>query len=113
MVYNKCDLLADDTIHTIETTEAGSVAISAQKGLGLRGLLYRIAQEAAAGERTLTACVPYDRGALLARIHERCQMMSERYEQSGVLVTVKADKQMSAALQPYQIEDKDTDKDLL
>ncbi|WP_298578909.1 GTPase HflX [uncultured Olegusella sp.] len=113
LVYNKCDLLADDAIHTIEMTEAGSVAISAQQGLGLRGLLYRIAQEAAAGERTLTACVPYDRGALLARIHERCQMMSERYEQSGVLVTVKADKQMAAALQPYQIEDKDTDKDLL
>lgn len=113
LVYNKCDLLGDDAIHAIETTEAGSVAISAQKGWGLRGLLYRIAQEAAAGESTLTACVPYDRGALLARIHERCQMISERYEQSGVLVTVKADKQMSAALKPYQIEDKDTNKDLL
>lgn len=113
LVYNKCDLLGDDAIHAIETTEAGSVAISAQKGWGLRGLLYRIAQEAAAGESTLTACVPYDRGALLARIHERCQMISERYEQSGVLVTVKADKQMAAALKPYQIEDKDTNKDLL
>ncbi|ERI03875.1 GTPase HflX [Atopobium sp. oral taxon 810] len=113
LVYNKCDLLGDDAIHAIETTEAGSVAISAQKGWGLRGLLYRIAQEAAAGESTLTACVPYDRGALLARIHERCQMISERYEQSGVLVTVKADKQMAAALKPYQIEDKNTNKDLL
>lgn len=113
LVYNKCDLLGDDAIHAIETTEAGSVAISAQKGWGLRGLLYRIAQEAAAGESTLTACVPYDRGALLARIHERCQMISERYEQSSVLVTVKADKQMAAALKPYQIEDKDTNKDLL
>ena len=48
-----------------------------------------------------------------ARIHERCQMISERYEQSGVLITVKADKQMAAALQPYQIEEKATDKDLL
>lgn len=113
LVYNKCDLLADDAIHTIETTEAGSVAISAQQGWGLRGLLYRIAQEAATGQSTLTACVPYDRGALLARIHERCQMISERYEQSGVLITVKADKQMAAALQPYQIEEKATDKDLL
>lgn len=103
LVYNKCDLLDEEEQHAYQLAHPGAVLISAHEGIGLRGLLYRIAQEASAGDVTLTACIPFDVGSLLARIHERCQILSERYTQQGVLITVRADGQMASALEPYVV----------
>ena len=40
-------------------------------------------------------------------VHERCQVMRERYVQDGLLVTVKADPRMAATLEPYRCDVKE------
>ena len=53
----------------------------------------------------MTVLVPYDKGLLMNMVHERCQVMSERYEQGGLLATVKASARMTQTLDPYRVED--------
>lgn len=105
MVFNKCDLLDRDAMRLLELSYPGSVAISALEGTGLKGLLYRIAEEAAAGDMTMTMCIPYDKGALMSLVHERCQVLSERYEQRGLLVTAKVAPRLVDTFAPFRVEE--------
>jgi GTP-binding protein HflX len=111
VVYNKCDLLDEDQRRTLSSVHPEREQISAKDGTGLRGLLYRIAQEAAEGDVTMTVCIPYDKGMLMRMVHERCQIIRERYTQEGQLATVKASQRMAATLEPYRIEDDEAPAD--
>ena len=105
VVYNKCDLLDEDEKRVLQATHPDAVLISAQERRGLRGLLYRIAKEASSDDVTMTVLIPYDKGLLMRMVHERCQVMRERYEQGGLLATVKASRRMSSTLEPYRHDD--------
>ena len=101
VVYNKCDLLGEEARRSLAASHPEAVCISALEGQGVRGLLYRIAQEASAGDTTMTVLVPYDKGLLLKMVHERCQVIREQYVQEGLLATVRADERMARTLGPY------------
>ena len=67
--------------------------------------------EAARDEVTISVCIPYDKGTFVSMIHERCQIVRERYEQDGLVATLKADAQMANVLAPYSISDADREDD--
>ena len=105
LVYNKCDLLDAEQIHALSVEHPNAEFISALQSDGLRGLRYRIAREASAGDVTLTVCVPYSKGMLVRMLHERCQVIREQYVQDGLQATVKAGSHMAATLAPYKLKD--------
>lgn len=107
LVFNKCDLLDSDGLQSLMTAHEDAVCISALTGMGLSGLTHRIAVEAARDEVTISVCIPYDKGTFVSMIHERCQIVRERYEQDGLVATLKADAQMANVLAPYSISDVD------
>ena len=111
LVFNKVDLLDDAHRRTLELSYPGCVCISALDGTGLRGLLYRIAQEASEGDVSMSVLIPYDKGMLIRMVHERCQMISERYEDGGLLATLRASERMSMTLEPYRVEPEESDLD--
>ncbi len=111
LVFNKVDLLDDAHRRTLELSYPGCVCISALDGTGLRGLLYHIAQEASEGDVTMSVLIPYDKGMLIRMVHERCQMISERYEDGGLLATLRASERMSMTLEPYRVEPEESDLD--
>jgi GTP-binding protein HflX len=49
----------------------------------------------------MTVSIPFDKGLLLKMVHERCQVIRERYVQEGLVATVKADERMAQTLAPY------------
>ena len=73
-----------------------SQLISAAEGQGIRGLLYRIAQEASLGDETCTVLIPFERGLLVKMLHERCQVIREQYAENGLVATVRASERMDA-----------------
>lgn len=103
LVFNKCDLLDEEALSGLRAQNPSAVFVSAEKGTGLPGLLHRIASEASAGDVTLTALVPYEKGMLVKMVHERCQVIREQYQENGLLVTLKAGERMAATLRPYQV----------
>ena len=104
-MYNKCDLIDAEQRTHLAAAQPDSQQISALEGTGVRGLLYRIAQEASRGDTLLTVLVPYDKGLLMKMVHERCQVLSERYVQGGLMATVMASARMAETLAPYVCED--------
>ena len=104
-VLNKCDLLEDKSSVPAALLSADPVLVSALDGTGIRSLLYRVAKEASEGNETVTALIPYDKGLLQKMVHERCQVIRERYISGGLLVTVSASERMRATLAPYFVDD--------
>ena len=105
VVFNKCDMLDEDQHRALSLEHPEAVQISALWGLGVSGLLYRIAQEASEGDSTITVLVPYEKGMLIKMVHERCQVVREEYVQEGLKATVRASKRMSDFLAPYAYND--------
>lgn len=105
LVFNKCDLLDDEALGELRAHNSDGEFVSAEQGTGLAGLMHRIASEASAGDVTLTALVPYEKGMLVKMVHERCQVIREQYQDNGLLVTLKAGERMAATLRPYEIDD--------
>ena len=104
LVFNKMDLLDEAQTHELMTAYPDAVQISALSGMGVRGLLYRIAQEASDGDITCTVLIPYEKGMLMRMVHERCQVISERYEEGGLMATVRASERMAMTLDPYRVD---------
>ena len=105
LVYNKCDLLDDEGRRRAMTLHPESQLISAREGQGVRGLLYRIAQEASHGDETCTVLIPFERGLLVKMLHERCQIIRERYAEDGLFATVRASERMRQTLAPFIVPD--------
>ena len=109
LVYNKSDLLDDEGRRLVMTLHPEAQLISATEGTGIRGLLYRIAQEASHGEETCTVIIPFEKGILVKMVHERCQIIRERYTQEGLLATIRASARMRQMLEPYLAPDETGD----
>lgn len=110
LVFNKCDLLSPDDLSSLRAFYSDAVFVSAEEETGLAALLHRIAEEASAGDTTLTALIPYEKGILMKMVHERCQVIREQYQGGGLLVTARVSARMAATLAPYQVEDSDSVK---
>ena len=104
-VLNKVDLVDEGELRALLAAHPDAQPVSALTGQGVRGLLYRIAKEASEGSVSLTVLVPYEKGLLMKMVHERCQVLRERYVQEGLLATVRADARMASTLEPYVTED--------
>ncbi len=105
LVLNKVDELDLPERKALSQDHRDAVLISAKENIGIDSLLYRIGREASNGDKTLTVLVPYEKGLLLKMVHERCQVIRERYVDGGLLATVKASERMRETLGPYAIED--------
>ena len=105
LVFNKIDRLEPDALAALRLAQPEAEFVSAEKGTNLNGLLHRIANEASAGDVTLTALVPYSKGMLVKMVHERCQVIREQYQDGGLLVTLKASQRMASTLAPYVVEE--------
>lgn len=104
LVLNKTDLLDAGDVRALANANPDSVMVSALAGTGIESLRMRVAQIAAEGDAVMTVLIPFSGGALVRDIHERCQIVSERYEQDGLLATLKVPARMASRLEPYVVE---------
>lgn len=101
---NKVDLLPD-----AETTLPGhenlgnAVAISALTGRGLQGLLACVEKVLDEDLVTLDLLLPYQRGDLLALLHQRGTVESERHDPRGTRVTAKVAWSLASRFEPYLV----------
>lgn len=103
-VYNKADLLDAEDLAIMRARYPQAVFFSAKTGLGLDGLLTRLSAEAAAGDRLMSAEVPYREGALIKDIHEQGQIISEEYLGDHVRIVGKVPARIAARLERYAVE---------
>ena len=99
-VMNKSDLIPEvcDSLPKIRQEE---IWISAETGQGLDELLDMIIEEVYAGNRTLSAVIPYDRGDLVDRLHKEAQIISKEYVPEGIKLQVNCTPALQGVLQEY------------
>jgi GTPase len=83
LVLNKADLLEDIEREKLHAEYPDAVVCSASEGGGLEELLARISEELARLEVEVTLNIPFDRGDLVARVHEEGQVLHESYTAEG------------------------------
>ena len=98
-VYNKIDKVEGEPVGatvlgrpramgTIAPTNGGEVFISAKEGQGLDILLEAIENALPEKRLIVEICVPYDKGAAVAKLHEVAAVQEEEYEAGGTRMLV-------------------------
>jgi GTP-binding protein HflX len=83
VVVNKADLADPAVLDRIRRTLPDSVIVSARSGLGLEQLRDRIAGRLPQFDVEVTLMLPYERGDLVARVHEHGQVDAVEHTEAG------------------------------
>jgi GTP-binding protein HflX len=101
VVFNKSDLVDDDTRMVLRGLEPTAVFVSARTGEGIEELLARIAAEVPAPQVELTMLVPYDRGEIISRLHVGGRVLKTEYLEEGTRVIALVHPQNVDELTPF------------
>ncbi|WP_417564688.1 GTPase HflX [Microbacterium sp.] len=103
VVFNKADLVSDDTRLVLRGLEPESLFVSSRTGEGIDELRARIERTLPLPAVEITALVPYDRGDLVAAAHESGIIVSQSHEPGGTLLHVHVGEHLGAQLAPYRV----------
>lgn len=105
LVFNKCDLLAADEVDALSRRFDGALFVSAASGFGIDELIDRIAAIASARDTHMDILIPYQRGDLVAKAHERCHIISEDHEESGTRMRLLVNPALRHEFDAYVLPD--------
>jgi GTP-binding protein HflX len=105
LVVNKIDVAGEEELLRLKRLWPGAVFVSARTGAGLDDL--RVAVEARLPRPAveLRLLVPYDRGDLVAAIHDRGEVLSTEHRDAGTELWVRVPESLAAQLRAYQATD--------
>lgn len=101
VVFNKSDLIDDSQRLVLHGLEPSAIFVSARSGEGIEELLGRIASELPDPTVEVDVVVPYDRGDIVAALHERHRVLETEYVEGGTRVHAKVSPEMAATLSVF------------
>jgi GTP-binding protein HflX len=101
LALNKSDLLDAERVDQLRRRFPDGVLISAETGAGVDKLVEKIASELSSGRVEVRLSVPFERGDVVARLHEESDVVSESYDESGTLVIARMPKELISDFSEY------------
>ncbi|WP_228389329.1 GTPase HflX [Cumulibacter manganitolerans] len=101
IVINKSDAAEPETIERLQRALPRSVVVSARTGAGFDALRAAIDTALPRPAVTIDVVIPYDRGDLVAVLHERADVESIEYTPEGTAVVGKAYPSVASQVGPY------------
>ena len=101
VVFNKADLVTDDTRLVLRGLEPKAIFASARSGEGIEELLQRIAQTIPQPSVELTLLIPFDRGDVVTRLHDHARVLDTHYDELGTRLHVLVTPEQSAGVQEF------------
>ncbi|WP_082487907.1 GTPase HflX [Leifsonia sp. Root112D2] len=86
VVFNKADLVTDDDRLVLRGLEPNAVFVSARTGEGVDDVLAAIARLLPDPSIEIDVVIPYDRGDLVAALHERGRVLETEYVAAGTRI---------------------------
>lgn len=102
IVLNKADELSGDECAALQKRYPGSILTSARTGAGINELIERVSLAVGASETTLNVIIPYHKGEDASRAHRRCAVLSERFEEDGVHMTLRCPGSLLGIYREYE-----------
>jgi GTP-binding protein HflX len=101
IVFNKADLIDDDTRLVLRGLEPSSLFVSSRTGEGIDELRAAIEAALPLPAVEVKVLVPYDRGDLINAVHESGHIISTEHEEGGTAVHAHVHERLAAELAPY------------
>ncbi len=103
LVVNKTDAADEETLLRLKRHWPDAVFVSARSGAGLDVLRQTIEALLPQPSVELDLLVPYDRGDLIARVHERGEVLGTEHTGEGTELRVRVDQYLAAELEPFLV----------
>jgi GTP-binding protein HflX len=101
VVVNKSDVADPLSLARLQRREPHSVVVSARTGEGIEELLAAIEGDLPRFDREVRVLLPYDRGDLVARIHERGEVLSQHHTAQGTALNARVPVSLAGELQTF------------
>lgn len=101
LLMNKADLLSEIEIDKLRGRWPTAVFASATTGAGMEDLLARISEELSRLKVEVTLDVPFDRGSVVARVHDQGEVIEETYTDQGTHLVARVGREALAELEAY------------
>lgn len=99
IAINKVDAADPEVVMEILRKEKNSFAFSARTGFGIDGLVRAIEKSLPHPNVEIYALIPYDRGDLVSAVHERGEILSEEYVETGTQMRALVDGGLAKAIE--------------
>ena len=103
VVFNKVDSIDDATALQLRGIEPEALFVSAHTGEGVDALMERIDEALPRPTIELSVIIPFDRGELVARMHNEAIVRSTDYDERGTLMNVVVNDHLAADLQNFVV----------
>ncbi|AXH95796.1 GTPase HflX [Ornithinimicrobium avium] len=103
LAVNKADLADPDVLARLERMHERVVVVSARTGQGIEELEQLVARVLPRPEILVDVLVPYERGDLVARLHEEGEVLSEEHTGEGTRLRAKVDEDLHGHLGSYAV----------
>ena len=103
VVFNKADLIDDDTRLVLRGLEPRAIFASARTGEGVDEILAAISEMLPDPSLEIELIVPYDRGDLISLLHEKGRVISTEYVEDGTLVHARISQDLEAQFAEFRV----------
>lgn len=103
VVFNKADLLDEDERLVLRGLVPGAYFASSRTGEGIEELRAAIDEVLPKPAVEIQALVPYDRGDLVAAVHETGLLLSSAHEETGTRIHAHVSERLAADLAPFLV----------
>jgi len=99
VVVNKSDVADPIAVKALQLRERDCVVVSAQTGAGIDELLAAVERALPRHDSEVQVVVPYERGDLLARVHEEGEVLDLSHGENGTVLTARVPRWLAAELE--------------
>jgi GTP-binding protein HflX len=103
LVVNKTDAADEETVLRLKRLWPEALFVSARTGTGVSALRADVEARLPRPAVEVRVLVPYDRGDLVARVHERGDVLATGHEDTGTLLHARVDRALAAELAPFVV----------
>jgi GTP-binding protein HflX len=104
VVFNKVDRVNSSTTMMLRGLEPGALFVSAATGEGIDLLLNEIDRRLPGPTIPVRVLIPFDRGDLVALLHDEAILQSSSYEEKGTRVEALIEERHVDKFAPYSVE---------
>lgn len=105
VVFNKSDLVDENQQLVLRGLEPKAIFASARTGFGIAELEQKIAELLPHPSVQVELLVPYDKGEIVAALHERGEVLSISYAESGTRVSALVDPELAESTRNFRVEE--------
>ncbi|MFM1846515.1 MAG: hypothetical protein RIS19_988, partial [Actinomycetota bacterium] len=103
IVFNKVDLVDEDTLLALRGLEPNSVFVSSRTGEGFEELQEAIAARLPRPNVSVRVLIPYNRGDLVSRMHLNSQINKLEYQETGTYIDALVRPDIASELEQFKV----------